>query len=41
LDHGGLALSRPLASAALAAAIVALILVLPQRSGQHAPAAET
>lgn len=38
LDHGGLALSRPLASAALAVAIVVLILVLPQRSGRHAPA---
>jgi len=38
LDHGGLALSRPIASAVLAAAIVALILVLPQRSGRHAPA---
>lgn len=33
LDDGGLALSRPLASAALAAAIVILILVLPQRAG--------
>lgn len=39
LDHGGLALSRPIASAVLAAAIVALILVLPQRSGRH-PSAE-
>jgi uncharacterized membrane-anchored protein len=39
LDHGGLALSRPIASAVLAAAIVALILVLPQRSGRH-PTAE-
>jgi len=35
LDHGGLALSRPLASAVLAAAIVALILLLPQRAGRH------
>lgn len=35
LDHGGLALSRPLASVALAAAIVALILLLPQRAGRH------
>jgi uncharacterized membrane-anchored protein len=35
LDAGGLSLSRPLASAALAAAIVILILVLPQRPGRH------
>lgn len=35
LDHGGLALSRPLASVVLAAAIVALILLLPQRAGRH------
>ncbi len=35
LDHGGLAFSRPLASAVLAAAIVALILILPQRAGAH------
>ncbi|HJV43853.1 hypothetical protein [Caulobacter sp.] len=36
LDHGGLALSRPLATAVLGAAIVLLILVLPQRAGGHA-----
>ena len=35
LDHGGLAFSRPLASAVLAAAIVALILVLPQRAARR------
>ena len=35
LDHGGLDLSRPVASAALAAAILALILFLPQRAGGH------
>ncbi|MNH53284.1 hypothetical protein D3C73_49720 [compost metagenome] len=35
LDHGGLAFSRPLASAVLAALIVVLILVLPQRAGHH------
>jgi uncharacterized membrane-anchored protein len=35
LDHGGLALSRPLATALLAAAIVLLVLVLPQRPGRH------
>ncbi|WP_244485421.1 COG4705 family protein [Bradyrhizobium tropiciagri] len=36
LDHGGLALSRYAASVALAAAIVALIFMLPQRAGKHA-----
>jgi uncharacterized membrane-anchored protein len=35
LDHGGLALSRPIASALLAALIVVLIVVLPQRAGSH------
>ena len=40
LDHGGLSLSRPVASAVLAAVIVALILLLPQRAGQH-PATAT
>jgi uncharacterized membrane-anchored protein len=35
LDHGGLALSRPLASAVLAAVIVVLILIVPQRAGRH------
>lgn len=35
LDHGGLAFSRPLASAVLAAVIMVLILILPQRAGQH------
>jgi len=35
LDHGGLALSRGLASLALAGAIVLLILLLPQRAGRH------
>lgn len=35
LDHGGLAFSRPLASAVLAVVIVVLILVLPQRAGRH------
>lgn len=38
LDHGGLALSRPIASAVLAAIIAILILALPQRAGRHAPA---
>ena len=36
LDHGGLALSRPIASGALAAAIIALIVILPQHPGRHA-----
>lgn len=35
LDHGGLAFSRPLASAVLAVAILLLIKVLPQRVGEH------
>ena len=33
--QGGLEMSRPLASAVLAAAIILLILVLPQRPGRH------
>ena len=35
LNDGGLAFSRPLASAVLTAAIVLLILVIPQRAGRH------
>jgi len=35
LNHGGLALSRYTASASLAAVMVLLILLLPQRAGQH------
>src|SRR5437588_678798 len=35
LDHGGLALSRYTASASLAAIMVLLIVLLPQRSGEH------
>jgi uncharacterized membrane-anchored protein len=35
LAKGGLEFSRPLASAVLAAVIVALILMLPQRAGRH------
>src|SRR5712664_148198 len=35
-DHGGLALSRPLASAILAAFILGCLLILPQRAGGHA-----
>jgi uncharacterized membrane-anchored protein len=34
-DHGGLALSRPIASAVLALAIVALIRSIPQKAGRH------
>jgi uncharacterized membrane-anchored protein len=40
LDKGGLALSRPLASAALLALIILLILIIPQRAGQHPGAGE-
>jgi len=40
-DHGGLALSRPIASAVLAAVILALILILPQKAGEHPGAAQT
>lgn len=39
VDKGGLDISRPLASLVLTAAIVILIIVLPQRPGQH-PGAE-
>jgi uncharacterized membrane-anchored protein len=39
LSEGGLALSRPLASLALAAVILACIIVIPQRAGQHPSAA--
>jgi uncharacterized membrane-anchored protein len=35
VNHGGLALSRPLASAAIAVFIVGCILLLPQRAGNH------
>ena len=34
-DHGGLSMSRPIASAVLAVVIVALVLLLPQRAGRH------
>jgi len=34
-DHGGLALSRPLASAVLTVFIIGCLLVLPQRAGSH------
>jgi uncharacterized membrane-anchored protein len=35
LDQGGLALSRPLASAVIAAFILGCLLILPQRAGSH------
>ena len=35
LEKGGLAFSRPLASAVLAVVIIALVLLLPQRPGRH------
>jgi uncharacterized membrane-anchored protein len=35
VSHGGLDLSRPLASAVIAAIIVALLILLPQRPGRH------
>jgi len=35
VSEGGLAVSRPLASAILAAFIIACIFILPQRAGQH------
>jgi uncharacterized membrane-anchored protein len=35
LDHGGLALSRPIASVVIAAFMIMCILVLPQRAGGH------
>jgi len=35
VDDGGLALSRPLASAAIAAIMILLIIFLPQRAGRH------
>jgi uncharacterized membrane-anchored protein len=40
LDQGGLAMSRPIASAALAVVIAALIFLLPQRPGSHPGKAE-
>src|SRR5438309_651554 len=40
LNKGGLAMSRPIASAALAIVLIALILNLPQRAGRHPGQAE-
>lgn len=41
VSDGGLAFSRPIASAIIAAFIILCILVLPQRAGQHPGAAKT
>jgi uncharacterized membrane-anchored protein len=35
LDQGGLALSRPIASAVIAAIMIGFVLLLPQRAGRH------
>ena len=35
VDEGGLALSRPIASAVIAALIIVLLVILPQRAGRH------
>lgn len=35
INHGGLALSRPLASAVIAVFIIGCLLILPQRAGRH------
>jgi uncharacterized membrane-anchored protein len=41
VSHGGLALSRPLASAVIAAFIVLCLLILPQRAGRHPESSST
>jgi uncharacterized membrane-anchored protein len=41
LSEGGLALSRPIASAVIAAFILGCLLILPQRAGRHPPPSET
>ena len=41
LDHGGLALSRPIASLVIAAIMIGCILLLPQRAGRHPGQAAT
>lgn len=40
VSHGGLSLSRPLASAVIAAFIIAALVLIPQRAGRH-PESET
>jgi uncharacterized membrane-anchored protein len=39
VSDGGLALSRPVASAVIAAGIIVCLIVLPQRAGRHPSAA--
>src|SRR5262245_16578894 len=39
LDHGGLALSRPIATAVLGALIIGCVLLIPQKAGSHPSAA--
>jgi uncharacterized membrane-anchored protein len=39
-DHGGLALSRPIASLVIGALVIAGVLLLPQKAGRH-PGAQT
>ena len=41
VSDGGLAWSRPIASAVIAAFIIACLLILPQRAGQHPGRSET
>ncbi len=41
VSHGGFDLSRPIASAVIAAFIVACVLLLPQRAGRHPGEAQT
>ena len=41
ISHGGLQLSRPLASAVIATFIVGCVLLLPQRAGRHPGQSET
>ncbi|MBR0874676.1 hypothetical protein JQ633_30255 [Bradyrhizobium tropiciagri] len=41
ISDGGLALSRPIASAALAVFIIACVLLLPQRAGSHPAVSRT
>jgi len=41
VSHGGLHLSRPLASAVIATFIVGCVLLLPQRAGTHPGQSET
>src|SRR6202158_287196 len=41
VNHGGLALSRPIASAVIAVFIIGCLLILPQRAGSHPVPSET